>query len=301
MSLAPPDLLQDPLVSEWMKEEGEGGSDVVVGLRTLLSLADPTVAWTIPFENVLKADGTSHLTVIRSPLLPPVLTLRSLAELYFRRLVKSVLHAPSESAMDVSDGKKGEDRSVAYERWQLGPSLKVTVGTERVHLQGDKLDVEDALLEVDVDYTLEFSEGEMEVMPLGQIRRLLYAWLAVSCPVYRAVVDGKTAKLVKVRRSHADSLICGYVDHMSICKKHHEDSPSGAPLLAAAVLTVLLCVLLWCTGGGGAIWCRPPRGGRPGAHAVLPAGHPGGHEEGGTGALPRTHAGGGRQEGGGHL
>lgn len=190
-----------------MREEvsSEDQSDVVVGLRTLLCLADPTVNWTVPFENVPKDASSSSssswaglLTVVHPPLLSAVTSLRDLAELYYRRLVHQAFSAKDQGSSQQQDHQGTEHLN--YESWKLSSRLRVMVGSERVKLQGGPdggLDVPDAVLEVDVDYCADLG-GELERAPQGSLRRLLYSWAASTCPVYRAVVDGKTNKLAKV-------------------------------------------------------------------------------------------------------
>jgi hypothetical protein len=198
--------------------------DILIDLPTLLLLADPSTAWMIPFsvrtvggEEEGGREGGKKVLVVHSPLLPPTMTWRERADLYYQEVVPKQL-AGKEGGREggKEGGKEGEeeDRTLSLEAWQLA-QLKVVVASDRVALseatggggggggaaaagaeEGAGLGKE-ALLSVEVDYALEWSEEE-EPFPHGLIRHLLFNWVAGHASPYLAKIDGKNRKLTKL-------------------------------------------------------------------------------------------------------
>lgn len=185
---------------EYVFEEG----DILVDLPTLMALADHKLAWTIPFTvRALQGDGEKDeeeeeaaatgkkVLVLHPPLLPPVMSMRERADLYYGRVVWQEL---SKETPKKEEGG-GDHPTLSLEAWQVA-QLRVVVASERVALAG-AVEAPEALFSVETDYTLEWSE-EVDPFPQGTIRDLLYHWVGNSATPYVAKVDGKNARLAKM-------------------------------------------------------------------------------------------------------
>jgi len=182
-------------------------------------LADPSTPWMIPFsvrtvggeEKEGGREGGKKVLVVHSPLLPPTMTWRERAELYYQEVVPKQL-AGREGGRE--GGKEGEeeeeeDRTLSLEAWQLA-QLKVVVASDRVAVSETAAAAvvaggaaeeggvgKEALLSVEVDYALEWSEEE-EPFPHSLIRHLLFNWVAGHASPYLAKIDGKNRKICKL-------------------------------------------------------------------------------------------------------
>eukprot|EP00624_Nannochloropsis_granulata_P005562 evm.model.NODE_39607_length_6196_cov_17.542286.3 len=131
---------------DYVFEEG----DILVDLPTLLTLADPSTAWMIPFsvQTVGGKDeggreggreGGKKVLVMHSPLLPPTMSWRERAEFFYQEVVPQQL-AVTEGEEGRREGGKEEgreedekDQTLSLEAWQLA-QLKVVVASDRVAL-----------------------------------------------------------------------------------------------------------------------------------------------------------------------
>ncbi|KAM3572862.1 hypothetical protein VYU27_005165 [Nannochloropsis oceanica] len=233
---------------DYVFEEG----DILVDFRTLLTLADPSTAWMIPFSVQTVGgkgeggkeggrEGGKKVLVMLTPLLPPTMSWRERAELFYQEVVPQQLAVTRGEEGRREKGKEEgeeeeEDRTLSLEAWQLA-QLKVVVASDRVALsmagaevggrgeagagagagagaragaeaekhagvaaagpEGEEGEGLEALLSVEVDYTLEWSEEEARY-PHGLIRHLLFNWVAGHASPYLAIVDGKNRTLAKV-------------------------------------------------------------------------------------------------------
>lgn len=198
-------------------------ADMLVDLPALLALTDPGAAWVVPFSvRWLGGEGGAEggtegggkkVLVVHSPLLPPTMTWRERAEGYFQHALVQQLRAPGEGkegeAAEGMMGMEGEEETLSLEVWQLA-QLKVVVASERavVVREGREMEEEgrgeggteggtEALLAVEVDYALEWSEEE-EPYPQGLIRHVLYDWVAGEALPLVGRVDGKGRRLMEL-------------------------------------------------------------------------------------------------------
>ncbi len=203
---------------DWVFED----ADVLLDLPTLLTLADPTRPWAVPFTvRALGGGGEQQqrrVLIVHRPLLLPVMSMRDRADVFYGQAVPAALRGATAAAAggaaaaakeeDEEEGE-GETPGMALETWQLA-QLRLVLATDRVRLSGPGLtgaaeqeeqeeeEGQEAVLACETDYALEWSEEDEGDQNRDVIRHLLLALLSATARPFLAKVDAKGSKLARV-------------------------------------------------------------------------------------------------------
>lgn len=143
-----------------------------------------------------------RVLILHRPLLPPVLSMRERANAYYARAVPAALLSTAAGDPADNNGADDDDPAVALETWQLA-QLRLVVAMDRVRLlppgqEGQEGEGEETMLDVEVDYALEWSEEDEGAQNSDTVRHLLLTLFGATAAPYLAKVDAKHSRLSRV-------------------------------------------------------------------------------------------------------
>lgn len=149
-----------------------------------------------------------RVLILHRPLLPPTLSMRERANAYYARAVPALLSVAAAASFEGDDTEEeDDDPAVALEAWQLA-QLRLVVATDRVRLQhppatategaGQEEEEQEVVLDVEVDYALEWSEEDEGSQNADTVRHLLLALFGATAAPCLAKVDAKHSRLSRI-------------------------------------------------------------------------------------------------------